>query len=868
MKNILELFNKILLIIILAFTILSQNLFSDDNWKMDLIGTYDWFYEIKIGDGRNDGINRLYSATYDGHLLEWTYNTTTYEWDMVNCGGVPGANPSGNTRIISIWIEEGRNDGLNRIYGAAVDGNNYEFSYNTSSNDWEMNSFGSNSFQTGVVVGDSRNDGINRVITSGASVQVKDYTWDNNSWSSINVSNSSLDIWPSFIGEGRNDDLNRIYAPDWSQNYLREYTWNGSSYDQNQISTDKSSVKAIVGSGRNDDIYRVYTAEWYGHITEFSWNGSEWDQNDIMEGQGANHSRYGLCFGKTHADDINRLYSVAQLGGLREHTYEEGEWSDETIDAISGATADLTVGDGRNDNINRVYVAGANGNLYEYTHSDFDNLHMLSDLPDILVTNESYITNLNDYFAHDLGEDIEYSIVEVSNTDVASVEITNSNLTVTNLIGEGETFVKLKISSGLENIINEFEVKCTEPYLKAGFGHSYNFTGDDYVNLGNSSALNDFEILTFQSWIKFDTLDIDQGIVNKSQSTSTGLYVKLNSNNKIKFFIRTEENTNRKLYSNLIFEENLWYHLSCVYDGYSVKLYINGVLDKIVSYDDYSPINSSEELDLKFATFLNDNLIGEIDDTRIWNIALDENEIIESMGNKLTGNEDNLICYIDYDEGYGFNLNNLATNENALIFNYNNENWKFSDVIVTYKIDKDESTLSGILPSNNSETVQYVITENNCINGDLVLIDENTGEFNYTLNIHEVGEDTFSYKVRTDSYESEEINGVIKITIPVDIDENYELSIMNYELKQNYPNPFNPLTRINYELRITNYELAEIVVFNVTGQQVWSSPITDHSLRVTDSILFDGSSFNSGIYYYSLVVDGKAMSTKKMILIK
>ena len=111
--------------------------------------------------------------------------------------------------------------------------------------------------------------------------------------------------------------------------------------------------------------------------------------------------------------------------------------------------------------------------------------------------------------------------------------------------------------------------------------------------------------------------------------------------------------------------------------------------------------------------------------------------------------------------------------------------------------------------------------------------------------------------------------------LPNEIDEdNYQLSIINYQLKQNYPNPFNPHTRINYELGgtlatngFTNYELAEIVVHNSAGQQVWSSgnlPFTIHH----SPLLFDGSKFNSGIYYYSLVVDGKKMSTKSMVLIK
>jgi len=100
------------------------------------------------------------------------------------------------------------------------------------------------------------------------------------------------------------------------------------------------------------------------------------------------------------------------------------------------------------------------------------------------------------------------------------------------------------------------------------------------------------------------------------------------------------------------------------------------------------------------------------------------------------------------------------------------------------------------------------------------------------------------------------------------IDENYELQITNYELKQNYPNPFNPVTKINYELRITNYELAEIVVYNAMGQSVWSSQLTTHSSQFTGSILFDGSKFNSGVYYYSLVVDGKKLTSKAMVLIK
>ena len=103
------------------------------------------------------------------------------------------------------------------------------------------------------------------------------------------------------------------------------------------------------------------------------------------------------------------------------------------------------------------------------------------------------------------------------------------------------------------------------------------------------------------------------------------------------------------------------------------------------------------------------------------------------------------------------------------------------------------------------------------------------------------------------------------IDITADIEDNHEAQITNCELKQNYPNPFNPITKINYELANTDYESAEIEVYNAMGQMVWNSKPLPLN---TNHCFFDGSLFNSGIYYYSLIVDGQKMATKSMVLIK
>lgn len=341
-------------------------------WEMSIIGSYDRFYEIKIGDGRNDGTNRLYSATYDGSLLEWTFETESAPWRMRRCGGVTDDVSDSKKRMISIWVGPGRNDGVKRVYAADVNGDNYEFSYDAAADEWEMETIGRGNFQTGIVVGDARNDGVARVISCGLETTVDELSWDGQGWQQAAISDEARDIWPPCLASARNDGYNRLYCPDWSLPYLREYSWNGASWTERAIQTSKNLVKAVAGDGRNDGIQRVYASQMYGHINEFSYAGDdEWNQVDLMEGQGEDLSRYGLCFGRTRQDNVNRLYSVAQGGKLTEHTYTGDGWVNADIDAISGATADLTVGQARNDGIDRVYVAGSNGNLYEYTHSDF-----------------------------------------------------------------------------------------------------------------------------------------------------------------------------------------------------------------------------------------------------------------------------------------------------------------------------------------------------------------------------------------------------------------------------------------------------------------------------------------------------------------
>ncbi|MBN2858117.1 MAG: T9SS type A sorting domain-containing protein [Candidatus Delongbacteria bacterium] len=97
-----------------------------------------------------------------------------------------------------------------------------------------------------------------------------------------------------------------------------------------------------------------------------------------------------------------------------------------------------------------------------------------------------------------------------------------------------------------------------------------------------------------------------------------------------------------------------------------------------------------------------------------------------------------------------------------------------------------------------------------------------------------------------------------------DIECENEALPVSTELYQNYPNPFNPFTQIKFAL--SKASEVKLSVYNISGQKV--AELENGSVHAgIHTVNFDGSRFNSGVYYYTLETDGKAL-TKKMILIK
>jgi len=150
-----------------------------------------------------------------------------------------------------------------------------------------------------------------------------------------------------------------------------------------------------------------------------------------------------------------------------------------------------------------------------------------------------------------------------------------------------------------------------------------------------------------------------------------------------------------------------------------------------------------------------------------------------------------------------------------------------------------------------------------------------------TDNLYRIINDTILYKFDIEGNKCREIaingnnlyigteNGVYRRDIVTSIKHEEKLIPSRAMLYQNYPNPFNANTIIKFSLIETGF--TTIQLFDVLGRKIHTL-FEQYTSKGNYSISFDKTAFNrystSGIYFYTLIQNGRTISTKKLLYIK
>ena len=162
--------------------------------------------------------------------------------------------------------------------------------------------------------------------------------------------------------------------------------------------------------------------------------------------------------------------------------------------------------------------------------------------------------------------------------------------------------------------------------------------------------------------------------------------------------------------------------------------------------------------------------------------------------------------------------------------------------VIAQEVEKVVPDMVRTMP-DGTKTVEY----NSIIGLMIEAIKEQQREINW------LREQISNKKINSDDGENE----ILKSQINSD-----EIKIDSSILFQNVPNPFSQMTRIQFIIAKSSKH-ADLLLFNMQGVLLKSFSDLDKS---TTELVVNGSEFNPGMYLYSLIVDGKEIGTKRMIL--
>ena len=174
---------------------------------------------------------------------------------------------------------------------------------------------------------------------------------------------------------------------------------------------------------------------------------------------------------------------------------------------------------------------------------------------------------------------------------------------------------------------------------------------NDHVLVANNIALNNAN-WTIESWFKTAAHtaagDVNIGrIVSKAQGTGGNQYSLYMSQGKI--FVATNTISTTILSTASTFNDDQWHHASGVYDGNTLKLYVDGNLVQSAAVTG-TPTLDTKNMFIGSYDGTQQFFDGQVEEVRVWASARTAAEVRDNYDQQLTGSETGLAAYYRFDD--------------------------------------------------------------------------------------------------------------------------------------------------------------------------------------------------------------------------
>ncbi len=236
-------------------------------------------------------------------------------------------------------------------------------------------------------------------------------------------------------------------------------------------------------------------------------------------------------------------------------------------------------------------------------------------------------------------------------------------------------------------------------------GNALNFDGaNDYVEIPNHSSLDLVNNYTLEAWIRPDSFNSMGGIISKYHTPSAfGYFLRLSS-----VFPYTDIDFDGLETTNGILQADQWYHIAAVNDNGTRKLYVNGE-EQTLSGTIQTVASNTNPVRIGVDYMSSPRWFdGEIEEVRIWNIALDSIQIRENMHLNIPGSKSGLVSYWQFNENTGNSLEDIVEGNNGTLYNMNNSDWVQSTIPFGGGDSDSHSEANGsVIFANSSLSIDY-----------------------------------------------------------------------------------------------------------------------------------------------------------------